>query len=317
VGLSALLKLAPMAAREGSSREWLLLVAVWLSGARGHILAVGDSHVAFSGDSLSSYCRGQTLFNVGTFATMAHDFASDQADVCNAEAAAQPEGGPPCCRNMSVYGRPGQWENMCRLERYPSVFGENVTSATHIWLNLGNNDWLIAHCNRRETNPDTIVGNIVHAMQSLRQTLPTQPILMTGSCQMRETFPTGCTAENFLPIMTQIYARACATDPLCTYVDSSAACPGGNATTLVPNATETHRDPIHVNPRGYCYIFTQPAVQQALACLPATYDCEHVEVRPYDPSMGAAPTGYGRVRDYQVQHKQRKTQLGSVLAPAP
>jgi hypothetical protein len=75
-----------------------------------------------------------------------------------------------------------------------------------------------------------------------------------------------------------------------TFADVTTACGGSNDSW---SPSTTHYDSIHVNARGYCNVFTQPAVQRAFACPaddPIDVDCAALDPRSVpDPEMIPQP----------------------------
>ena len=61
--------------------------------------------------------------------------------------------------------------------------------------------------------------------------------------------------------------------PAGDFVSSGSACGGGDASW---SSGAYHVDNIHLNNRGYCKTWTMPAVQSALSCGAASYDCDGV-----------------------------------------
>eukprot|EP00966_Prymnesium_polylepis_P070224 1632431-Prymnesium_polylepis.2 len=89
-------------------------------------------------------------------------------------------------------------------------------------------------------------------------------VIMTGYCQPTSGYNDCKTTGHFSWINEAVRTAAAAKGAI--YADAVAACGAGSSTDWSPGTH--HADVIHPNPKGYCSIFTMPAMQAAFDCTP-------------------------------------------------
>lgn len=216
---------------------WFLLslLASLQDAQAANVLVIGDSMSEYAGKSLESFCRGTQVRNAAVGGTTAAQWATQS------------------------------W----LLDRIGSE--QCGGEPDFIWLTVGGNDFLQTDC---RASSDEIAAQITASIQAVKQRAPNAPIVMTGYCmpQGMENRQSNCNSpQKFHGLMNAI-RQAAAADESVIYVESVDAC---NGTMDSWSSGEYFFDPIHLNNRGYCKVFSQPAFQ-ALGCEPAEYDCDAV-----------------------------------------
>eukprot|EP00930_Biecheleria_cincta_P035923 TRINITY_DN24672_c0_g1_i1.p1 TRINITY_DN24672_c0_g1~~TRINITY_DN24672_c0_g1_i1.p1 ORF type:complete len:168 (-),score=14.65 TRINITY_DN24672_c0_g1_i1:103-606(-) len=114
-------------------------------------------------------------------------------------------------------------------------------------------------------------------VSKVKQKAPRAKILLTGYCT--PAGPGGrrlgdCETPSSLMADSMAAMRQVASaDPASiTFVDSTAAC-NGSLTSWSPKAYFV--DPIHLNNRGYCKLWSQTAIQTALGCDAQVINCDN------------------------------------------
>eukprot|EP00928_Gymnodinium_smaydae_P040911 TRINITY_DN27710_c0_g1_i1.p1 TRINITY_DN27710_c0_g1~~TRINITY_DN27710_c0_g1_i1.p1 ORF type:complete len:294 (-),score=70.05 TRINITY_DN27710_c0_g1_i1:267-1088(-) len=139
-----------------------------------------------------------------------------------------------------------------------------------VWLSVGGNDFLNTECSGSVSD---MAAKITASINAVKQKVPGAKILMTGYCMpaTAESASSACNSPAKFTALGSAVKQAAEADAAVTFVDSTAAC-GGTSSSWSPVAK--FQDPIHLNNKGYCSVFTQKGVQDALGCQSATYDCE-------------------------------------------
>jgi len=208
----------------------LTLVSLWSQECWAvEILMVGDSMSEFMGQSLESFCGGSTVFNAGLGGTTAEQWAEYEAEVL-----------PQACGS--------DWEV--------------------VYISVGGNDVLESECSisvgelrdRIERAIENIAFNIAPSASKY---------VLTGYCMPaspEEDNGGGCSdPSNYsvLPAVLKVISPTLPDSTSLEIVDSFGACGGSTSSFSDPGLFQ---DAIHLNARGYCTVFSQPAVQESFKC---------------------------------------------------
>ena len=223
----------------------LLVLAAALPPAHAQppptVIQIGDSWTELSAQSLATFCSGATVVNRGVSSSTALEWASGSS--C-------PAGGGSTCSMADAFS---------------SAHGSGYT---HAIVSIGGNDFLDTQgCGMSAAELASRVTSVVNA---LRAAAPAGiQIILVGYCT-----PTGpyadCATPALVANLNSGIAAAAAAAADVTYIDGTAAC-GGSTSAFSPGTY--HIDPIHLNSKGYCNVYTMPAMQAALGCAAAAYDC--------------------------------------------
>eukprot|EP00966_Prymnesium_polylepis_P076718 1778670-Prymnesium_polylepis.1 len=217
-----------------------------------NIMVLGDSFVKPS--TLAAYCKGGTFTNRGVASSTAEEWASS-ATSC-----------PAMLRQVLPV------ETQDRSCSAASAFSDGASAGyTHAWLSVGSNDKLVQSADCGLTAA-ALQQRVTEAIEAVQAAAPEGVrILMTGYCAPVGAVG-GCTDPAALhDELNGAIAAACAVTGV-TFVDAWGACGASNAT-FTPVASASHSDGMHVNEAGLCRLLTMPAMQAALGCEAATYDC--------------------------------------------
>jgi hypothetical protein len=207
------------------------------------IMILGDSWAEYSAQDLATFCKGSTVTNSGVGSSTAQEWGA--ASACPAP-------------------------DNTRLCSAPAAFSANAgTSYTHVWLSVGGNDKMgSAGC---ALTVAQVTSRVTAAINAVKAAAPGAAIVMTGYCAPT-TAPEGC--PNAATMYSELNGgiQAACTANGATYVDAWTFC-GATTSTYSGSSSPWHADSIHINTKGYCQVYSQPAVQAAFGCQPATYDC--------------------------------------------
>jgi lysophospholipase L1-like esterase len=218
------------------------------------VLFLGDSNAEFAGSSLSIFCRGCKVVNMGIGGTFTTDW------------------------------------NMAKLMEVAATLPEGFMPS-HVWLSIGGNDYMDRH-NCQTSLANQLQAEITEVGSNLRSILPPEvKILMTSYAQTTGEIcdypghpPKGPAAGVEL---TSIIAKAAEAFGA-VFIPAMNAVGGGTATSFTPESEQTHQDLIHLSNKGYCRLFTNDAVQSFFGCAGGEpIDCESVPVMPV-PGVGEA-----------------------------
>ncbi len=197
-----------------------------------NILAVGDSMTSYMGGLLESFCADSNVENAGIGGTTAEQWSEMTAD---------------------------------------DISGCGTTAWDVVYISVGGNDLLESGCTLSATELTTRMENAVTNI--VNNVAPgASKYVMTGYCMPHtpEGDGGGCSSpSDFAPLSEAL--RAVSADnvglppgaPTLEIIDSIAVC-GGSLSSF---SSEVYfQDPIHLNARGYCEVFSQSSVQEALTC---------------------------------------------------
>jgi len=241
---------------QGMPMMWFVVQVVL---ANPNVLMLGDSSGEFAGDSLVNFCAGATVVNRAISGTTAVQWgAAGGGTSCEVGSGCCSDGGGSCQASNA----------------FSATYG---TGYTHVWIGLGGNDFLEAPgCAMSPTELETHLRAVVREVKTAATGagLSGIQIFATGYCQAIEPVGSCSTPETGAATISQAWAVVAAAEPNVTFVDSLDKC-GGSASTW--SSGDYHVDNIHLNNRGYCRVWTMPAVQLLLGCGAASYDCEVVD----------------------------------------
>jgi len=218
--------------------------------ASQQILLVGDSMASFMGHTLESFCQSAKVSNAGIGGTTAENWASFTANDIEQ------------CQN-------NDWDS--------------------VYISVGGNDFLGSGCtmstselkSRMEGAIQNIVDNIAPGASTY---------LLTGYCMPFSSEEEGSeqcgSPSDFMPLseVTSMVSVAMPAGSTLEVVNSVDICRG---TSTSFSDEMFFQDPIHLNAKGYCKVFTQKSVQSALNCgsLPPEYyyndHCDELELKIY------------------------------------
>ncbi len=222
----------------------LMLLQKSTAAAQIKILAVGDSMVEFMGQSLESFCADAKVYNAGIGGTTATQWASYSKD--------------------DISGCGMDWDV--------------------VYISVGGNDLLESGCTIESSE---LKNRIEKAVSNVVQNLAPQAstYVLTGYCTPyapeEDLEQSGCSNPSGYVAMSDAI-RNLSTDAIglpsnasLEVIDSSSVC-GGSATSFSNEAY--FQDPIHLNAKGYCKVFSQPSVQSALKCSRENgFDCDSLD----------------------------------------
>jgi hypothetical protein len=150
-------------------------------------------------------------------------------------------------------------------EAFSPAYGSGYT---HAVMTAGGNDFLdYPGCSMTQ---EVVQSRVTGAINALRAAAPPGiQIILIGYCTPTGVMGDCATASQVSPLNAGIVAAANAAVDV-TFVDAHNTC-GGTKDEWSPGTW--HMDVIHLNTNGYCKVWTLPAMQTALGCAPATYDC--------------------------------------------
>lgn len=221
----------------------------------GNVLIVGDSIAEFAGKAIEDFCRGATTNNAGIAGTTTTHWQG--SDVLSPIGTQQCGGTPD-----------------------------------YIWLSIGGND-VLGDAWGCDNADDVLAAKLIASIEAVKAKAPSAKLVMTGYCMPADVPPVGpdssCNTPEKLNSMMAVLKHA-AERIGATFVNSVTAC-GGSSTSW--SNKKYFQDPIHLNNRGYCKLFTQSEVQAAFGCQAANYDCDSVApiIRGRDQLCATAPTG--------------------------
>lgn len=222
------------------------------------VLFLGDSNAEFAGSSLSIFCPGCTVVNMGIGGTFTTDWS------------------------------------MAKLMEVAAMLPEGFMP-THVWLSIGGNDFMDRH-NCQTSLAEQLQAEITEVGSNLRSLLPPDvAILMTAYAQSTGEIcdypghpPKGPAAAVELSSITEKAAEAFGA----VFIPAIKAVGGGTETSYTPESEKTHQDLIHLSNKGYCRLFTNHAVQSFFGCADGEpIDCESV---PFMPVPGVGEAFYGK-----------------------
>jgi len=231
------------------------------------IMILGDSWAEYSAQDLATFCKGSTVTNSGVGSSTAQEWGA--ASACPAP-------------------------DNTRLCSAPAAFSANAgTSYTHVWLSVGGNDKMgSTGC---ALTVAQVTSRVTAAINAVKAAAPGAAIVMTGYCAPT-TAPEGC--PNAATMYSELNGgiQAACTANGATYVDAWTFC-GATTSTYSGSSSPWHADSIHINTKGYCQVYSQPAVQAAFGCQLATYDCTIPARMVARLRMGRVSFGYGSGAD--------------------
>ena len=198
------------------------------------ILAVGDSMTEFMGQILESFCMNSKVTNAGIGGTTAEQWASYTSE------------------EISECGSDSDWNT--------------------VYIAVGGNDLLESGCTTTSTE---LADRMERAVKNIVTNLApgASKYVMTGYCMpsQAEDEESGCKdPADFSALSDALVILSADTGNLglpsnasLEVIDSLTVC-GGSATSFSSQAY--FQDPIHLNAKGYCEVFSQPSVQAALTC---------------------------------------------------
>ena len=242
-----------------SLRVLLAISAVASAGASASkILVIGDSMGDYSCGNpeglggmsfLTDFCAGAEVVNVAVSGSTAVQWAENQVHHHLIDA------------GMKLAGK----------------------GVTHIWMSLGGNDYMNPGENAPQDAPgigsaaceistanlvarlDSAVQGVSSAVQNSGMATSTTKIVLVGYCQ---PFVSQCSTSDMKPLNDALKQVADAAGESVEFHDISSRC-GGKPS----DKSYFVADGLHLNRKGYCSIFSDPSVQSAFNCGPATYDC--------------------------------------------
>ena len=253
----------------------LVLFHLTMAPANPVVLMIGDSSGEFAGTSLADFCAGATVVNRAISGTFATQWGTSGGTGCDPST-------DTCC---------GADGGTCQASNaFSTTYG---TGYSHVWIGLGGNDYLDAPgCGMSQAELETRITSVLTEVKGAASAAGygAIPILATGYCQPIEAVG-ACASPNTR--LNDAWASVASTDPQVTFVSSGSACGGGDASW---SSGAYHVDNIHLNNRGYCKTWTMPAVQSALGCGAASYDCDGVNpISSEAQQVAAASAGNGGI----------------------
>jgi lysophospholipase L1-like esterase len=223
-------------------RALMLIVAVAEVAAQSKVLQIGDSWGGYAGQTLATYCSGSTLVNKAVSSATASEWGA--GSMCPAS---EPSSS---CSATTAFAA--------------------IEGATHVVISVGGNDFLdFAGCSMDQA---TLTSKVTSAVNAVRAAAPSGiKIILVAYCTPTKAVG-DCTIAEMPTLNAGIKAAADAAADV-TFIDSHASC-GGSNTAFSPGTH--HVDSIHLNAKGYCEVWTIPAMQTALGCAAKTYDCASV-----------------------------------------
>ncbi len=230
-----------------------------------NILILGDSMGEFMGKTLESFCSDVTVENAGIGGTTADQWTKATAQIIS-----------ECTATTDVAS----------------------TSWDAVYISVGGNDLLLSDCTIRS---DELVEKIESAVKNIVLNVApgASTYLLTGYCVPHapedESESSGCSKPSDYNALSDAFAimqtnginvdelnGTNSSDVTIEVIDSSNAC--GASSSSFSNQMY-FQDPIHLNSKGYCKVFTQAAVQNALSCSNGTpqdfLDCESIDFDIY------------------------------------
>ncbi len=209
------------------------------------ILAVGDSMAEFMGQTLESFCEESKVYNAGIGGTTAEQWSSySQDDIVD------------CGEDWDV-----------------------------VYISVGGNDLLESGCTLK---PSTLTSRIEDAVANVVQNIApgAKTYILTGYCipagPEGDEEETACSDPSGYESMS-VAIRNISTDSLglppnssLQVFDSSTIC--GGSSNSFSNA-DYFQDPIHLNAKGYCKVFTQGSIQSSMQCenVDEEFNCESLD----------------------------------------
>lgn len=228
-----------------------LIFLKWLTlsnAAASNVLLVGDSFSSFMGQTMKSFCSDVNVYNAGiggTTATQWASYTSTDIETCKEE------------QEMT----------------YSSVL-----------ISVGGNDLLESGCSLsttelRQVMEDAVVNVVTNVAPGATN------YVMTGYCMPaapEEEAGEGCNSPQAFAKLSEAYKDINVSMPsgsTLTVIDSFEICDGSSTNF---SDEKYFQDPIHLNAKGYCKVFTQDAVQTAMSCGTSTaIDCDVFETEIY------------------------------------
>eukprot|EP00978_Attheya_sp_CCMP212_P006949 scaffold16220_cov51-Attheya_sp.AAC.12 len=237
----------------------LLLTALQLRSNAARILLVGDSMTAYMGNTLESFCEGAEAVNAGIAGSTAQQWTQYTAkDIkkCNSE--------------------DGLWDI--------------------VYIAVGGNDLLQSGC---RMSTDTLKGHMEDAITNIVYELApgARKYVVTGYCMPFTGLGSDsnlCSQPSEFIALSDAVTALSVTMPSGSsleIIDSMTAC-GSSSSSF--SDKKLFNDPIHLNSKGYCKVFTQDDVQTALECSPQTeeIDCDSWNTKLYGLNQNCLKVGY-------------------------
>jgi len=204
-------------------------------GKATKILILGDSMGEFMGTTLDSLCLGSEIQNAAIGGTSADDWSEYSSEVL--------EG----CEG-------GDWDV--------------------VYIAVGGNDVLNSGCS---ISADKLMSKMVSAVENIMENIaPAPKYLLTGYAMPAGTesgrTTKACAQPSDFSVLREVFLKIGEELPNnVEVIDSSFVC-GGSLTSF--SNPLYFQDPIHLNSKGYCEVFTQPDVQTYLSCTDPELNCK-------------------------------------------
>jgi len=156
-----------------------------------------------------------------------------------------------------------QWDSAGDDLLRNATSGAQAADATHVVLSVGGNDFLDGGCNAAG-----VEAKVAKSIRAVQQQVPGAKVVILGYPVPSADWGCGSRAA-YDPLNAAVQAAAAQAGV--TYLDAWLAL-GGTPHSYSDKGFFV--DAIHPNKRGYCTVYTAPAVQRALECQEATFtDC--------------------------------------------
>jgi hypothetical protein len=214
------------------------------------IVGLGDSFVEFSGQALELFCAGCKYINKG------------------------------------VGGTTTEYWNQAKLAEVAQEALSMGHDVTHIFFNIGANDWMEKYKCSSEAASGPLMNDISAVMANVRSLIPPHIQIVTfGYGQTKGAAREGVTPQSTVDLNAGIRKAAEANG--ITFISALDLVGSGGATAWTPEEEQTHIDIMHLSYKGYCQVFTSPSVQAFFGCAPSQYDCNSL------PNAAAPAPGVG------------------------
>jgi hypothetical protein len=210
-----------------------------------NVLIVGDSIAEYMGRTLETFCPGSQVYNVGKSGSTAEGWTKISSDVVKD------------CKDT-------EWDQ--------------------VYMSIGGNDVLDSGCSiTAEELYETLDAAVTNIATNIAPGASTY--LLTGYCIASGPASGGCATPEDMSAFSEVFEMM-QKDGLSVQdqginvvvLNSFTEC-GGSASSFSDD--KYFADAIHLNDKGYCSVFTQPEVQDALHCGETSFDCETFELDLY------------------------------------
>ena len=221
-----------------------------------NVLIVGDSIAQYMGTTLETLCPGSDVYNIGKSGSTADDWINISSDAVKD------------CEDT-------HWDK--------------------VYISLGGNDILHSGCS---ITVDELYDTLDNAVTNIAKNIApgASTYLLTGYCIASSAASGGCSTPEDMSAFSEVFEKmqkdglSVEEEGIDVVVLNSISECGGSTTSFSDDAY--FADSIHLNAKGYCSVFSQSEVQDALSCGKTSFDCDGFAVTSYGLDEKECPSSY-------------------------